>query len=105
MFAAGPSARYSQKWGWSALQDVDEADRAVEECAHREHRALGHAIAPSRLLQVLDNRFVADAENCRYLPVGLAARGPDHAVTLPVRKPRRRTDRSAHPPEAPRGLE
>ena len=56
-------------------KDVEEADRSVEEGMDGEQRPSAHAIAFAGVLQMLDHRLVADLQNARDLPVGLAAGG------------------------------
>ena len=87
-----------------SFQDIEEADRSVEQSMDRDQGAFADAIAFIGVAEMFaDGRF-ADAKQLRNFPVGLAAgRPPDH-FALPIGEPHRR-GRQLCPVHAPRGLE
>src|SRR5271170_626652 len=101
----GPSPPF-QEMGELAPEHVREADRSVEQRANCEQRALGNPVALARLLQMLDDRFVAHPENLANLPVGLALSDQNHTFPLTFSENWLLIHRQvANPGEAPGSLE
>src|SRR3954465_5567052 len=90
--AARRVGRYSQKWALSALEDVGEADRSIEQRLDCKHCPLSYPITLAGLLEMSNDGLVLDAQYPADLPVGFAAGDPQDALALAVGEPRLRLD-------------
>src|SRR4029079_15048783 len=82
-------AGYARKGVCSAAEEIAEAERSVEQCPDRQQCPLVHPVAFAGLLDMARHGLLADAENARDFPISLAARDPQHAVSLPIGQLRR----------------
>lgn len=74
---------------------VEETDGAVEQRVDCKQGSFPNAVAFPRMAQVLDHGILADSQDPRNLPVGLASSRPHHAFALAVGQPHR-AGRKAH---------
>ena len=78
--------RLTHSPGWGNC--LVEADQGVTQAAGGELGAAGHIIGGAGALHILAGGFVADAEDGRNLPVGLAGSNQANALPLPPAQPR-----------------